>query len=105
MKYIRFNKSFLLKAIKIDIGKRGLQKTWQAPFPEIISCVHCGKDSRIGFVAHEGIDEKLDYNQYISSLHENKSGEGGAYWLHDCCAVAVYFCVDCYEATALYNQA
>ena len=39
---------------------------------------------------------------FVCSLHLNE-GKGG-FWLHDCCAVAVYFCVDCLNPTALYNQ-
>ena len=30
--------------------------------------------------------------------------DGEGYWLHDACAVAVYFCKKCLNTTALYNQ-
>ena len=33
-----------------------------------------------------------------------KKGKGN-YWLHDCCAVAVYFCKNCLKTTTLNNQA
>jgi hypothetical protein len=65
--------------------------------------------SRIGFVAHEAKDKDdapiypRDFVQFVTDLHENK-GQGG-FWLHDCCTVAVYFCKECLEPTALYNQA
>ena len=96
--------------MKVTIGKEGLIKTWQAAFPETTECVHCKREARIGFVAHEGMDDddkavwpRGDYVQFVSDLHKNEYSEGG-YWLHDCCAVAVYFCCNCLEPTALYNQ-
>jgi len=92
--------------MKVTIGKEGLRKTWQTEFPETTICCRCGGEARIGFVAHEGIDddERLEYDQYITSLHTNMGGEGGDFWLHDCCAVATYFCKKCLEPTSLYNQ-
>ena len=91
--------------MNVTIGKDGLIKTWQAKFPETTSCVHCGGESRIGFVAHEGLDGAGDGQgtDHVCGLHVN--GGSGDYWLHDCCAVAVYFCKECLETTALYNQA
>lgn len=94
--------------MKVALGKGGLIKTWQAEFPETTECCRCGGDARIGFVAHEGMDDDdrpvcpRDYVQFVCDLHPNE-GKGG-YWLHDCCAVAVYFCRECLQATALYNQ-
>lgn len=88
--------------MKITIGKAGLKKTWQIPFPETIMCWHCEGNARIAFVAHEHLT-KGDTGPYVWGLHKNE-GKGG-YWLHDCCAVAVYFCCDCLEPAALYNQA
>jgi len=92
--------------MKVTLGREGLEKTWQAEFPETTKCCRCGGEARIGFVAHEGIDEKVvyprDFTQFVCDLHEN--GGKGEYWLHDCCAVAVYFCRECLETTALYNQ-
>jgi len=89
--------------MKTTIGKEGLSKTWQADFPETTVCVLCSGMARIGFVAHEGMDDDdqvvwpRDYVQFVSDLHKND-------WLHDCCAVAVYFCCNCLNPTALYNQ-
>ncbi len=90
--------------MKVTIGKEGLNKTWQAEFPETTECAKCKGVSRIGFVAHEAMEEKLKHDEYVCSLHRNKPKTEG-YWLHDCCAVAVYFCKDCLNTTALYNQA
>jgi hypothetical protein len=72
----------------------------------------CDGKARIGFVAHEAMGNQdlaiipRNFNQYVCDLHDNKGGGvGGEYWLHDCCAVAVYFCKKCLGTTALYNQA
>uniref|UniRef100_A0A6H2A582 Uncharacterized protein n=1 Tax=viral metagenome TaxID=1070528 RepID=A0A6H2A582_9ZZZZ len=88
--------------MKVTIGKEGCKKTWQAEFPETTDCVLCKGKARIGFVAHEGM-EKSDKRPFVSELHLNK-GKRGELWLHDCCAVAVYFCGECLKPTALYNQ-
>ena len=86
--------------MEVTIGKEGLKKTWQAEFLEETECCRCEGQARIGFVAHE---TNLGARESVSSLHSNR-GKGG-YWLHDRCAVAVYFCKECLETTALYNQA
>jgi len=84
--------------MNVTFGKEGLDKSWQLPFPETTECCRCKGESRIGFVAHEGPGEA----DYLCNLHPNE-GKGG-YWLHDACAVAVYFCRNCLFPTALYNQ-
>ena len=95
--------------MKVTIGKEGLAKTWQKSFPETTECVRCKGEARIGFVAHEGLDDDdkavwpRDHVQFVVDLHTNDYGAGG-YWLHDCCAVAVYFCRRCLNPTSLYNQ-
>jgi len=97
--------------METTLGKAGLGKSWQAEFPEATPCVHCKGMARIGFVAHEGIGESdapvypRDKVQFLCDMHENDGGVGGDFWLHDCCAVAVYFCKKCLKVTALYNQA
>ena len=65
--------------------------------------------ARIGFVAHEGMSNRSEVilstgkiPGHVCDLHPNE-GKGG-YWLHDCCAIAVYFCKECLDTTALYNQ-
>ena len=91
---------------EVVIGKGGLEYSWQAPFPETTRCVHCSGASRIGLVVFESQQEQpVDEQQFVCDLHPNdpvRKGEG--YWLHDCCAVAIYFCKECLNATALYNQ-
>lgn len=92
---------------KVTIGKEGLTKTYQDEFPETTECVHCKKEARVGFVAVEdhppkGQDRKEI--EFVCNLYENDP-DGEGYWLHDCCAVAVYFCKGCLKTTALYNQA
>ncbi|MCK5607071.1 hypothetical protein KAR91_34625 [Candidatus Pacearchaeota archaeon] len=90
--------------MEVTIGSDGLTKTWQREFPEEVSCIHCKGISRVGFVASEALSGVLTTEEErVCSLHENK-GKGG-YWLHDCCAVAVYFCKECLQPTALSNQA
>lgn len=73
--------------------------TFQAPFPETTICCRCGCSARLGFVAHE-LDNQT---QCVCRLYANDPG-GDGLWLHDGCAVAVYFCTTCLETTALYNQ-
>ena len=90
--------------IAFDINE-AKKKSWQGEFPETTSCCRCEKTARLGFVAHEGIDNreepKMD-RKYICQVHKSEEEK---LWLHDCCAVAVYFCEGCLEPTALYNQA
>lgn len=88
--------------MKVTLGKDGLTNTWQAEFPETTECCRCGGEARIGFVAHEGMDDDDKKVPHVCGLHTNE-GKGG-YWLHNSCAVAVYFCRECLETTALYNQ-
>jgi len=85
--------------MKVTIGKDGLKESFQKEFPETTKCHKCNGTARIAFVAHEGYPEP---EGYVCDLHEN-DGPGG-YWLHDACCVAVYFCKECFEAIALWNQ-
>ncbi len=100
--------------MKVTIGKEGLNKTWQADFPETTTIIQhqrrggqgelCDGEARIAFVAHEGgVGQGCGDGPFVCDLHENKYDEGEA-WLHDCCAVAVYFCKKCLRPLALYNQ-
>lgn len=84
--------------MKVVVGVDGLTHTYQDEFPENITCIHCGKPARIGFVAHELESEE----KHLYELHKNEKGHR---WLHDSCCVAVYFCNICLEPTARYNQA
>lgn len=92
----------------VTIGKDGLSESWQAPFPETTDCVHCKKEARVGFVVKESrSDEPRKAGEgpeaFVSHMHPNDP-DGEGYWLHDACAVAVYFCKKCLNPTAIYNQ-
>lgn len=89
-------------AMEITKGLDGLVQSWQAPFPPVTKCCRCGGEARVGFVAHEG-RHKDDWGPHLCDMRDN--GGKGDLWPHDCVAVAVYFCRDCLETTALYNQA
>ncbi len=97
------------KAMKVTIGEAGLKDTWQGEFPKETKCVHCKGVARIGFVVCECLDEddnakNTPYEERVCALH-GSTGEKGGLWLHDCVSVAIYFCCDCLNTTALYNQA
>ncbi len=84
--------------MEIFLGERGLEKSHQDPFSPTVSC-DCGGEARIMFVAFEdSADEKN-----VCDLRPN--GGQGDYWPHDCIAVAVYLCKDCFAAIARINQA
>lgn len=91
---------------KVTIGKEGLKDSWQGDFPETTKCCDCGGESHIGFVVYEApsTEESKNPEAFVCHLHPNDP-EGEGYWLHDCCAVAVYFCRKCLKTTSLYNQA
>lgn len=85
--------------MKIYLGKSGLDKSWQLPFPETTHCNQCGGKARIMFVVFEGSKSK----RYVSYIREN--GGKGDYWVHDAIACAVYLCADCFSPIAILNQA
>jgi len=87
-------------AMEITLGEDGVVMTWQNPFPKTAQC-DCGCDARIAFVAHEGFSGRDDLKR-VCEMHDN---EDGNMWLHDSCAVAVYFCPTCLAVTSKYNQA
>jgi len=80
--------------------------SFQQEFPVTTKCCRCDGRARLAFVAHEGPPEEsaTPDEGYIAGLHRNDPG-GEGFWLHDCCCVAVFFCTECLEPTALYNQA
>lgn len=84
----------------IKKGTKGLDMTFQEDFPKKTQCC-CGREAWIAFVAAEEGGAKE--SEYICNLYENK-GRGG-FWPHDCIAVAVYFCTNCFKAVTLWNQA
>jgi len=85
--------------IAFDVDKTR-QISWQADFPKTTECCRCDGEARLGFVAHEEGQKKGQ--KYVSHMYKNKPPN--EFWLHDACAVAVYFCKKCLETTALYNQ-
>lgn len=88
--------------MKVTIGPDAAQRTWQDTFSISTKCCRCGGVSDLAFTAHElDIEDK---SPQVCGLHPNEPG-GRGYWLHNACAVAVYFCQDCLEPTAHYNQA
>ena len=92
--------------MKVELGEAGLDKSWQNGFPKETKCCRCEGMARIGFVAHEVNEE----SPHVCDLHDNdykskKNPDGKGYWLHDCCTVAIYFCRECLEPTALCDQA
>ena len=84
--------------MQIYLGETGLNRSWQEDFPSTVKCHKCGAEARIMFVIFEDRSEK----EFICNLHGNEQDK---YWLHDCCAVAVYLCSNCFEPNAIINQA
>lgn len=85
--------------MKIFLGEKGLNCSWQEPFNKTEKCHKCKGEARIMFVGQE-----LDRNgDFITNLRNN--GGPGDYWPHDAIAVAVYLCKDCFEPIAVINQA
>ena len=87
----------MIVEIAIDV-ERTRNNSFQGAFPTDTKCGKCGMNARLGFVAFEPAGNSPN----VCTLHPN---EAGKMWLHDSCAVAVYFCEKCLEPTALYNQA
>ncbi len=85
--------------MKIFIGEEGLERSWQDKFEKTTTCVHCKGEARIGFV---GFEDGEDSEPPICNLHENEKGD---MWLHDYMACAIYWCRECLDTTAIYNQA
>jgi hypothetical protein len=81
--------------MRIIYGEEGCEYTWQEPFPKETTC-KCGSMARITFVCAED-----DERPHLCEMYRPDD----KYWLHDVCCVAVYFCSECLEPTALYNQA
>jgi hypothetical protein len=84
--------------MEVVIGEKGLGNSWQNEFSPTATC-ECGGKARIAFVAMENSRE----GDFVADLHENE-GKGG-FWPHDAIAVAVYFCKECLNPVAVFNQA
>lgn len=93
-------------SMEVDIGTKGLHKSYQQDFAETVPCVHCGGEARIAFVAHEynDTDKHIPMEETVTNLHINDP-EGEGYWLHDAASFATYLCKDCLEPTTKYTQA
>jgi len=83
--------------MKIELGTKGLENSWQKDFPEKAKC-GCGGTGRLAFVA-------IEQKESDCICHLYKNGENGEFWPHDAIAMAVYFCGNCREAITLWNQA
>lgn len=89
----------------LEYGTKGCGLTWQAPFPEEVTCDHCGKEgARLAFVLLERGGEREE-KEFAYHLHPNDPG-GDGFWLHDAAAFATYLCRDisCAKATTKWNQ-
>lgn len=86
--------------MKVYLGKSGLEKSWQEPFPEVTKCHKCKGEARIMFVVFE---DPKSMSNYICDLRNN--GGKGHYWVHDAIACAVYLCADCFSPITILNQA
>lgn len=78
--------------------------SFQRPFPYVTKCCRCKGEAPLAFVVKEVYQRRRKGKKYVSDIFET-TGKKGGFWLHDLCAVAVYFCRKCLEPTALYNQA
>lgn len=88
-----------IKNMKILLGEKGLNLTWQESFEKEIKCNKCKSNCRPMFVVFEEENEK----EYVSSLYPNM--EDKKLWPHDAIACAVYLCEKCFEPNAVINQA
>ena len=84
--------------MKVLVGKEGLDKSKQDPFPETVNCTNCGNRARVAFVAYE---TSPNWGKAISNLHPST---GDDIWLHDDVAVAVYWCSKCFHFSVEGNQ-
>lgn len=86
--------------MKLFLGEEARTQTHQQDFPKTTKCT-CGGEARLAFVGMEGRSEVKE-GPFVCDLYPN---EKDSMWLHDCCAVAIYFCKKCLQPTARYNQA
>lgn len=89
--------------MKVQLGKEGLQNSWQEPFPDSVECVHCkGIALPVVCLMEEGKggDSIRDLPHPVTA-----TGKHVSYWPHDATAFAIYLCPQCLKATALFNQA
>lgn len=88
--------------MEIWMGRDGLDKSKQEPFPAETHCVHCDAIAEVAFVAYEQVSPEGKTPDY--PLCRMRPHEPDKLWPHDLCAFAVYLCRNCLESTALFNQ-
>ena len=87
--------------MKIYFGETGLDNTHQMPFEAVIPCPTCGGAAQVMFV---GFEDSRD-EPCVCDLPVDGTPDKGCLWPHDCIAVAVYVCRECFATTAKMNQA
>ena len=87
----------------VELGDRGLENSYQAPFPDHVECVHCS-GSALPVVSL--MEEKGPEGDSICKLPHpvTATGKYASYWPHDLVAFAIYLCPKCLKPTALFNQ-
>jgi hypothetical protein len=90
--------------VALGTEKGAVNLSFGNPFPRSTTCALCGARADLAFVAHEIDDDPSPCGSvFVRQLRKN-SGVPGGLWVHDACAVAVYFCRSCLEVTAKLNQ-
>lgn len=89
----------------VEIGGRGLENSWQAPFPKTVECVHCKAIAYPVVCIQEDGKSEGDFICNLPPPPNPEEGEPPNSWLHDATAFAIYLCPKCLEPTALFNQA
>ncbi len=86
--------------MKTKMGEEAAGNSHKAPFATRIEC-HCGGAAWLAFVASEGLKGDSCYQPLVMSLYD--SHKDGC-WPDQHVAVAVYFCRECGDALAAWNQ-
>ena len=91
--------------VDVYIGNKGVDASWQGPWPETMECVHCGAEAELIMTAME----MTGGDASICRIHDNDpprlNPEGEGFWPHDSVAIANYFCRKCFKITSDINQA
>jgi hypothetical protein len=83
--------------MQVYVGDNSIGITYQNTFETSIKC-DCGGSAHIACVVDDDQGE-------ISKLREVNGFNEEELWIHDSCAIAVYFCKRCMSCITLYNQA
>lgn len=90
----------------VEIGNRGLNNSFQEPFPESTECVYC-KNIAYPAVCIQEDDKSGPEGDFICNLPPPPNpaeGEPPNLRPHDATAFAIYLCPKCLKPTALFNQ-